>query len=50
MISPELEKATAQRIIATTLTLKSSHVPMSSQPVKVADFSADAAAGKTDTK
>jgi pimeloyl-ACP methyl ester carboxylesterase len=43
MISPVLEQAMAQKIKASTLMLKSSHVPMLSQPQKVADFIAEAA-------
>ncbi len=43
MISPVLEQAMAKKIKATTLTLPSSHVPMLSQPQKVADFIAEAA-------
>jgi pimeloyl-ACP methyl ester carboxylesterase len=43
MISPTLEQAMAKKIKATTLTLPSSHVPMLSQPQKVADFIAEAA-------
>ncbi|RZK21961.1 MAG: alpha/beta hydrolase [Hymenobacter sp.] len=43
MISPALEQAMAKKIKATTLTLQSSHVPMLSQPQKVADFIAEAA-------
>jgi pimeloyl-ACP methyl ester carboxylesterase len=38
MINPDLQLAAAKRLKATTLTLKSSHVPMVSQPKKVADF------------
>jgi pimeloyl-ACP methyl ester carboxylesterase len=38
MINPDLEKATAKKVKATTLVIKSSHVPMASQPKKVADF------------
>jgi pimeloyl-ACP methyl ester carboxylesterase len=38
MINPELERYKAKLIKATTLELKSSHVPMISQPDKVADF------------
>ena len=43
MISPVLEQAMAKKIKATTLTLQTSHVPMLSQPQKVADFIAEAA-------
>lgn len=42
-IAPEQEKATAERMKAKTITLESSHVPMLSQPQKVADFVAEAA-------
>jgi len=37
MISPELEQAFAKKINATTTTLATSHVPMVSQPEKVAE-------------
>jgi pimeloyl-ACP methyl ester carboxylesterase len=37
MIAPELEQAFAKKINATTTTLKASHVPMVSQPEKVAE-------------
>ncbi|GAB3637015.1 alpha/beta hydrolase [Hymenobacter arcticus] len=43
MISPALETAMAKKIKATTLTLAASHVPMLSQPQKVADFIIEAA-------
>lgn len=43
-ISPEQETSTAQRMGAKTLTLPTSHVPMLSQPDKVADFVIAAAA------
>jgi hypothetical protein len=43
-ISPEQEISTAKRMNAKTLTLPSSHVPMLSQPQKVADFIIEAAA------
>lgn len=43
MISPVLEQAMAKKIKATTLTLAASHVPMLSQPQKVADFIVEAA-------
>ncbi len=43
-ISPEQEKASAERMHSKTLTLASSHVPMLSQPQKVADFVGEAAA------
>lgn len=38
MVTPELARAEAKMINATTLELKTSHVPMMSQPKKVADF------------
>jgi pimeloyl-ACP methyl ester carboxylesterase len=44
MINPDLERALAKRLNATTLVLKSSHVPMLSQPAKVAAFISEAAA------
>jgi pimeloyl-ACP methyl ester carboxylesterase len=43
-ISPEQEISTAKRMGAKTLTLLSSHLPMLSQPEKVADFVIEAAA------
>jgi pimeloyl-ACP methyl ester carboxylesterase len=43
-IAPEQEKATAARMGAKTLTLPTSHLPMLSQPQKVADFVIEAAA------
>jgi pimeloyl-ACP methyl ester carboxylesterase len=43
-ISPEQEVATAKRMGAKVLTLPSSHVPMLSQPEKVAQFIIEAAA------
>ncbi len=43
MINPDLERSFAKRMKATTLTLKSSHVPMLSQPTKVAAFITEAA-------
>jgi pimeloyl-ACP methyl ester carboxylesterase len=46
-ISPEQEKATAQRMGAKTITLQTSHLPMLSQPEKVADFVIEAAASLT---
>ena len=46
MIAPEQEKATAKRMNSKTLTLASSHLPMLSKPTEVADFIAQAAAGK----
>jgi pimeloyl-ACP methyl ester carboxylesterase len=42
-ISPLQEKSTAERMGAKTLTLASSHLPMLSQPQKVADFVIEAA-------
>ena len=42
-ISPEQEISTAKRMGAKTLTLPTSHVPMLSQPEKVADFIIEAA-------
>jgi pimeloyl-ACP methyl ester carboxylesterase len=38
MINPDLERAEAKRMNATTIELKTSHVAMMSQPKKVADF------------
>lgn len=38
MVTPELARAEAKMIKATTIELSSSHVPMLSQPKKVADF------------
>lgn len=38
MINPDLERFKAKLIKATTIELTSSHVPMVSQPKKVADF------------
>jgi pimeloyl-ACP methyl ester carboxylesterase len=43
-IAPEQEISTAKRMGAKTLTLASSHVPMLSQPGKVAEFVIEAAA------
>jgi pimeloyl-ACP methyl ester carboxylesterase len=43
MIDPDLERAEAKMIKATTLELQSSHVPMVSQPGRVAAFIIDAA-------
>lgn len=43
MINPDLQQTLARKIKATTLTLKTSHVPMVSQPEKVADFILEAA-------
>lgn len=45
MVPTELARAEAKMIKATTLELKSSHVPMLSQPAKVAAFITEAAAG-----
>lgn len=45
MINPDLERFKAKLIKATTLELNSSHVPMVSQPDKVADFIVTAAGG-----
>src|SRR5271163_3324896 len=44
MISPDQEKDTAKRMGAKTLILPTSHLPMLSQPEKVANFLAEAAA------
>jgi hypothetical protein len=38
MINPQLQRAKAKMMKATTLELKSSHVPMVSQPDQVAAF------------
>lgn len=38
MINPDLERAEAKRMKATTIELKTSHIPMVSQPKNVADF------------
>jgi pimeloyl-ACP methyl ester carboxylesterase len=38
MVLPELQRTEVKMIKATTLELKSSHVPMVSQPAKVAAF------------
>jgi pimeloyl-ACP methyl ester carboxylesterase len=46
-IAPEQEISTAKRMGAKTITLPSSHVPMLSQPRKVADFVIEAAASVT---
>jgi pimeloyl-ACP methyl ester carboxylesterase len=43
MIQPALERALAQKLHAKTLELDSSHVPMLSQPARVAQFIIDAA-------
>ena len=45
-VAPELEKAEAAAIRATSITIPSSHVPMLSHPKEVADF-IERAAGKT---
>ena len=47
MISPELERASAKKMNATTLTLDSSHVAMLAKPVQVANFIASAASANT---
>jgi hypothetical protein len=43
MINPDLEHPLAKRLNATTLGIKSSHLPMLSQPANVAAFSGEAA-------
>ena len=43
MVPPEQERATAKRLKATTVTLRSGHVPMLSQPARVAAVILDAA-------
>ena len=43
MINPDLQRFKAKLIKATTIELNSSHVPMVSQPTKVADFIIEAA-------
>jgi pimeloyl-ACP methyl ester carboxylesterase len=43
-ISPDQERSTAERMKAKTLSLPTSHLPMLSQPQKVADFVIEAAA------
>ena len=43
MINPELQRQLAKQLGATTLTLKSSHVPMLSHPTEVANFIVEAA-------
>jgi pimeloyl-ACP methyl ester carboxylesterase len=43
MVSPDLQRFKAKRIKATVLELGASHVPMVSQPIKVADFIIEAA-------
>jgi pimeloyl-ACP methyl ester carboxylesterase len=49
-IAPEQEISTAKRMGSKTLTLASSHLPMLSQPEKVADFVVEAAASLTATE
>jgi len=49
MINPVLQRKLAKKLNAKTLEVNSSHVPMLSQPVKVASFIMDAA-GKLDEK
>jgi pimeloyl-ACP methyl ester carboxylesterase len=44
MIAPDQQRATAQRMKSKTLTLPTSHLPMISQPEKVAEFIVAAAA------
>jgi hypothetical protein len=44
-VNPELERAAAKRMGATTYELDSSHVPMRSQPERVLDVIRAAAAG-----
>jgi hypothetical protein len=43
MVNPELQRFKAKLMKATTLELSSGHVPMVSQPNKVADFIVQAA-------
>lgn len=43
MINPDLERAEAKRMKATTIEVKSSHIPMVSHPKKVAEFIISAA-------
>jgi len=50
MIDKDLQRAFAQKIKAKTLTLKTSHVPMLSQPAKVATFIAEAAKSTSPVK
>ncbi|MEH6680268.1 MAG: alpha/beta hydrolase [Sediminicola sp.] len=45
MINPDLQRAEVKMIGATSIELKTSHVPMVSQPKKVADFIISAAKG-----
>ncbi|GAB4036112.1 alpha/beta fold hydrolase [Spirosoma gilvum] len=47
MINPDLQQTLAKKIKATTLTIKASHVPMVSQPEKVAAFILEAASHVT---
>ena len=44
MISPELEKKFAEQMHAKTIHIASSHVPMLSHPIQVADFITSAVA------
>jgi pimeloyl-ACP methyl ester carboxylesterase len=46
MISPELEKKFAEQIHAKTIHIASSHVPMLSHPIEVANFIASAAGAR----
>jgi len=46
MISPELEKKFAEQMHAKTIHVSSSHVPMLSHPIQVADFIASAASAR----
>ena len=50
MITPELQRQLAKQMSATTLTLKSSHVPMLSHPTEVVDFIVAAAKKSAATK
>jgi (p)ppGpp synthase/HD superfamily hydrolase len=43
MIAPELEKKFATQMHAKTIHISSSHVPMLSHPIQVAEFTASAA-------
>jgi pimeloyl-ACP methyl ester carboxylesterase len=45
MIQPDLERALARKLHAKTIEIESSHVPMLSQPQRVAQFIIDAASG-----
>jgi pimeloyl-ACP methyl ester carboxylesterase len=47
MINPDLQVASAKKMKATTLVIKSSHVPMVSQPKQVANFIQEATAKLT---